>query len=102
MNHSMILKKNGELLVFGRNGYGQLGLGNNEDQNKPVILMQDEGISQIVCGDFHSMILKKNGDLFVFGRNESGQLGLGDNEDLVLQSRQVKNGYESYPFFHPQ
>jgi alpha-tubulin suppressor-like RCC1 family protein len=98
--HSMILKKNGELFVFGRNYSGQLGLGNYNYQNKPIILMQDENISQIVCGQWHSMILKKNGDLFVFGDNGYGQLGLGNNDNLVLQSRQVKNGYDSYPFFY--
>ena len=32
--------QNNDVLVFGANNYGQLGLGHNDDQNKPIILMQ--------------------------------------------------------------
>ena len=33
--------QNNDVLVFGRNDYGQLGLGHNNNQNKSVILMQN-------------------------------------------------------------
>ena len=32
------------------NYYGQLGLGHNDNQNKPVTLMQGIPIRQIACG----------------------------------------------------
>ena len=84
---SMILKKNLEIWVFGQNDFvcshfvsllskvftslffilkGQLGIGNIKNQNKPVLLMKDEKISQICLGGNHSMILKENGDLLSF------------------------------------
>ena len=37
--HTVIVNDNNDVLVFGYNHYGQLGLGHNDDQNKPVILM---------------------------------------------------------------
>jgi alpha-tubulin suppressor-like RCC1 family protein len=88
-------KLNKKIFVFGSNDSGQLGLGHNKHQNQPILLMQDESIQQIVCGDFHSMILKKNGDLFVFGSNVSGQLGLDHNKDqnkpvLLMQDENIK------------
>ena len=58
--HTVILQDNNDVLVFGCNDDGQLGLGNmglgpNHIQNKPVILMQvacrvaDKAIRQIAC-----------------------------------------------------
>ena len=67
------------MCVFGHNNYGQLGLGHNDDQNKPQTLMQGIPIRQIACGDYHTVILQDNNDVLVFGRNDYGQLGLGHN-----------------------
>ena len=106
MNHTIFMtgKLNKKIFVFGNNEYGQLGLGNHENQNKPVLLMQDESIQQIICGGHQSMILKKNGELLVFGHNEEGQLGLGNNERqnkpvVLMQDEGIKQivcgGYHS-------
>ena len=67
--HSMILKNNGEFYVCGLNDHGQLGLGNNKDQNSPVLMMVDPEIKLIDCGVHFTLIYKKNGDLFAFGCN---------------------------------
>jgi alpha-tubulin suppressor-like RCC1 family protein len=80
-HHSIILKINGEVYVFGCNNDGQLGLGHNKNQNVPQLLMSDEGISQIACGGYHTIILKNNGEMYAFGDNLSGQLGLGHNQN---------------------
>jgi len=40
--------------------HGQLGLGHNEKQNKPQLLMHREKIHQIACGGYHTVILKGN------------------------------------------
>ena len=48
--HTIILTENNDVLVFGNNDYGQLGLGHNDNQNKPVLLMNDKQIRQIACG----------------------------------------------------
>ena len=41
---NFIYNLNGDLLVFGYNEYGQLGLGHNTDVNIPTLLMQDKSI----------------------------------------------------------
>ena len=33
-DHTMIYRNNGDVLVFGSNRYGQLGLGDNQNRNK--------------------------------------------------------------------
>ncbi len=65
---------NGDLFVFGDNGYGQLGLGHSIDVNEPVLLMNDCNITQIACSGLHVLIYKKNGDLFVCGCNSGGAI----------------------------
>ena len=79
--HTIILKENNDVLVFGCNTYGQLGLGHSNEQNTPAILMQGIAIRQIVCGYDHTIILQENNDVLVFGSNNYGQLGLGHNEN---------------------
>ena len=79
--HTVILQDDNDVLVFGRNDHGQLGLGHNDDQNKPITLMQGIPIRQIACGAYHTVILQDNNDVLVFGGNYYGQLGLGHNHD---------------------
>ena len=52
-------------LSLGSNISGQLGLGDNEDRNKPELLMTDPEIKQIICGYQHSIIYRNNGDVLV-------------------------------------
>jgi len=65
---------------FGYNRYGQLGLGHDKSQNKPITLMQGIPIRQIACGSFsycHSTRPTMTFSFLVV--NDSGQLGLGHN-----------------------
>jgi alpha-tubulin suppressor-like RCC1 family protein len=34
--HTLLRKRNGEILAFGKNNSGELGIGNEENQLKPV------------------------------------------------------------------
>lgn len=77
--HSLFLTKDGRLYATGYNNKGQLGLGNNTDQNKPQFVM--DGVKDIAAGGNHSLILKTDGTVWGAGNNASGQLGLGDNND---------------------
>src|SRR5580704_2063734 len=78
-HHSLVLTKDG-LYSFGYNYFGQLGLGNNTDQNIPHKITQfnSDTIVSIACGEYHSFVLTKDG-LYSFGNNNHGQLGLGNN-----------------------
>src|SRR5580693_6117107 len=78
-NFSIILTEDG-LYSFGNNENGELGLGNNTDQNIPHKITQfnSDTIVSIACGGNHTLVLTKDG-LYSFGNNNYGQLGLGNN-----------------------
>jgi alpha-tubulin suppressor-like RCC1 family protein len=85
MYHLLILKKNGTLYSCGRNDKGQLGLGNNTNHNKPILI--DNGpIDYIGCGR-NSSGFYKNGEIYTFGENNYGQLGQNhlDNVNTAMK-----------------
>ena len=55
--NNFIYNLNGDLLVFGYNRGGQLGLGHNDDIIVvPTLLMNDESIRNIICGKYHPKV----------------------------------------------
>ena len=79
-----------KVYVWGKNTYGQLGLGHCNDINSPQELIlkelhdKDERIISASCGYDHTIILVKSAIMpyslckaYVCGRNGNGQLGLG-------------------------
>eukprot|EP01106_Pelomyxa_sp_JSP_P019146 TRINITY_DN940_c0_g2_i5.p1 TRINITY_DN940_c0_g2~~TRINITY_DN940_c0_g2_i5.p1 ORF type:complete len:233 (+),score=17.85 TRINITY_DN940_c0_g2_i5:604-1302(+) len=68
-----------EVLVWGWNGNGQLGLGNSDIRLSPTPLSQFCGthIQLVSCGCYHSILRTEKGEMFVWGYNHDGQLGLG-------------------------
>ena len=79
-NVFFILYPDGNLYGWGSNEYGQLGLGNTDDQNLPVHIA--EGLTPIVVGET-VLALGTSGTLWGWGRNDRAQLGLGDTEDRL-------------------
>ena len=78
-----IIDNSGNLYAWGDNHYGQLGIGNTENQLTPV---QITGVSNIVdvYTDGYSVIAKDNsGNLYAWGDNSSGELGIGNTEDQL-------------------
>jgi alpha-tubulin suppressor-like RCC1 family protein/tRNA A-37 threonylcarbamoyl transferase component Bud32 len=80
-SHSMALTECGHVYSWGYNYYGQLGIGNTVDSNKPkFVTVIDENkcnvfIEKISCGTAHSLLLSSDGNIYAFGRNKSGELG---------------------------
>ena len=75
---SVALKATGELEAWGRNNYGQLGIGSTESYDEPYKLDGvDETIVEIACGDNHVLALTENGNIYGWGLNTSGQVGNG-------------------------
>jgi alpha-tubulin suppressor-like RCC1 family protein len=79
--HTFISTKNNDIYACGNNEYGQLGLGNNINQNK-FVKVNIEGIigniKEIYCGTMHTFILMGNGEMYACGYNGYGQLGLNN------------------------
>lgn len=77
--HTVVITEKGKLITWGRNDYGQLGIGSKDHKNTPqyVPLPLSSKIKYTSCGCYHTLILLANGRVMVFGRNNKGQLGAG-------------------------
>jgi len=80
---SYLLSNAGEVFVAGKNNYGQLGIGTNnntgrEDGFKKVTFAGGVTIKDIAAGKLQSYILTTAGKVLATGNNDHGQLGVGD------------------------
>lgn len=79
-SHSILLTDSFKLYSFGKNSFGQLGLGHNSPVQEPVFLnyLNSKRIEEVVCGSDHTLALTDEGEVFAWGLNLKGQLGLND------------------------
>eukprot|EP01118_Nematostelium_gracile_P002108 TRINITY_DN1224_c0_g1_i1.p1 TRINITY_DN1224_c0_g1~~TRINITY_DN1224_c0_g1_i1.p1 ORF type:complete len:230 (-),score=49.15 TRINITY_DN1224_c0_g1_i1:93-782(-) len=83
-NHTLVLTEDKQVLGWGINQNGELGIGEPkpEDirQSLPVVIsaLDGKGVSQIACGGGTSFAITEAGDLYAWGFNTHGRLGLGD------------------------
>ena len=80
-NYSLCLNNKGRVYVFGKNSYGQLGLGDTRTRNTPVMIPKLKNIVHVSAGGGHSICLDTQGRVWRFGYNGEKRLGLGDNEE---------------------
>ncbi|MEZ4704431.1 MAG: hypothetical protein R3A11_04455 [Bdellovibrionota bacterium] len=90
-DHTCALLSNGQVKCWGRNYYGQLGLGDTDNRgdgpnemgnNLPTVSLGTGLIAtQISSGMYHSCALLNNGQVKCWGFNGDGELGLGDSQD---------------------
>ena len=86
----MIITTDSELWSCGNNGYGQLCLGNQEEQLKPQ-KTSFSNISKISTGSFHSLFQNHKEEIFSCGYNSSGQCGLGHNNHPQIAPSLIPN-----------
>ncbi|CAM9202377.1 unnamed protein product [Discosporangium mesarthrocarpum] len=82
--HTITLVTGGHLFGFGRNDYGQLGLGHIAQRvlgPQLIVGVEGKGICCVAAGCYHTILIGSNGMLYVFGRNNHGQLGTGDTNE---------------------
>jgi alpha-tubulin suppressor-like RCC1 family protein len=81
--HTIALKTNRTLWLWGYNQYGQLGLGDSgspaANRNTPTQISSDTDWAEITAGFYHTIACKTNGTIYSWGNNIYGQLGLGDS-----------------------
>jgi alpha-tubulin suppressor-like RCC1 family protein len=77
-SHSLAFTNDGKVYSWGSNSTGQLGLGNNTDQSRPVHVSSLSNVSGITAGGNHSFALTNDGKVYAWGDNGGGQLGLGN------------------------
>ena len=80
--YTAAIKENGDLYMWGDNGYGQLGNGTTEDQLKPVKVMSGVVSLHAETDAAYVAAITEKGDLYMWGDNEWGQLGTGSTTGL--------------------
>lgn len=79
--HSMLLKSDGTVWVWGRNNYGQLGNGTTTDQINPIQVSGLTNVKVIAACANQSFAVKTDGTVWAWGQNNYGQLGDGTKTD---------------------
>ena len=85
----MALTKDGYVYAFGNNQWGQLGLGDENIRNIPILIPNLNNIIRLAIGN-QALFLNLNGYVYVCGANDSGQLGLG-NLRTILTPKVIPN-----------
>ncbi|MCL1899715.1 MAG: hypothetical protein FWG11_04215, partial [Promicromonosporaceae bacterium] len=83
--HVLALSETGHVYAWGRNDYGQLGLGHTSSRPLPTRVLSVAGdaeaylsdIVMISAGTIHSMALDASGRVYAWGAGSSGRLGDG-------------------------
>lgn len=72
--------KKGNLYAFGKNTYGQLGIGTKNSTAKPTLIKELVGVDiiDLAGGEEHTIAVSSDGRVYCWGRNDEGQAGLGD------------------------
>lgn len=79
LSFSMAVLGNGTVAVWGNNADGELGIGNTNQQNSPVV-MTSPNINNIIAvagGTYSGYALRADGTVWAWGNDASGQLGDG-------------------------
>lgn len=82
LRHSAMITKDGGLLVAGTGAKGQLGLGDNFDDNNYLSISRVpdlEDVESVASGQNHTVVLRSNGTVLTWGENKFGQLGVDPN-----------------------
>ncbi len=67
--HSMTLKEDGAIWIWGDNFYGQLGIGESNYKKTPVKVESLTNVSAISAGFLHTLALKEDGTVWAWGQN---------------------------------
>lgn len=99
-NFTCALLDNNSVKCWGNNAYGQLGLGNTDDQggflqsmgNLPTVsLGAGRTARDIAAGDWHACAILDNDTVKCWGYNTHGELGLGDNQNRGDEANEMGN-----------
>jgi hypothetical protein len=76
-HHTIAVKSDGTVWVWGSNEYGQIGDGSFIDRWSPVQAAGATDVVAVSAGYRHTTALKSDGSILAWGDNGAGQLGIG-------------------------
>ncbi|NXO89113.1 HERC5 ligase, partial [Certhia brachydactyla] len=84
--HSTAVSLSGAVYSWGKNSFGQLGLGDTKDRDYPTYVgaLEHWKTVFISCGADHTAVLSKEGLVCTFGAGGSGQLGHNSTRNELL------------------
>ena len=97
----------GTLWCWGLNNTGQLGIGNQTDQNLPqqVTTPAPGGWTSVSAGESHTCATRTGGTLWCWGFGDYGQLGIGTEVNVAAAPQQVttpaRGGWQRYYRLRP-
>ena len=79
-HYTAVVTIEGKLFTFGCGEYGQLGLGDTDEQDTPreVQMPDNKRVLQVAAGGEHTAAVTAEGELFTFGHWAGGKLGHDD------------------------
>lgn len=82
--------KTSDVFTFGRNNFGECGLGREQNVFEPTIVsvLLGKAIKTISCGTSHCLALSESGECFAWGNGGNGRLGTG-SASHELSPRQI-------------
>jgi alpha-tubulin suppressor-like RCC1 family protein len=87
----MAIKADGTLWAWGRNQYGQLGIGSTDANAHPTPIQigADTDWALVSAGVNHTVAIKTNGTLWAWGDNDYGQIGDNKSSLIVNAPKQI-------------
>lgn len=76
-NHTCAVRKTGQIVCWGENWSGQLGVGDREEHDAPVTVQFISDAIAVAAGNDHTCALRRTGEVACWGRGSSGELGNG-------------------------
>ena len=80
-SYTVVVKSDGTLWGWGRNNYGQLGIGNTTNTAAKTQVGTDSNWQDIYAGQYHTIGIKTDRTLWAWGKNTYGQLGNSTTSD---------------------
>jgi len=97
MYHTIGIKTDASLWVWGYNNFGQLGTQNVVNYSSPVTTNPSGTVYyQASAGFYHSAVIKTDGTLWMWGYNADGALGVNDstNRSSMIQTISAGNSWK--------
>ena len=82
-NHCLALDSKGNVWVWGRNNYYQLGNDSNENILTPTKITKLSNIKDIACGPNTSFAVTESGEVYGWGLNANGECGIGSYTNKI-------------------
>lgn len=79
----------GSIKCWGRNSFGQLGVGDTSNRQNPEDVIGVDAAVQVSAGSYHSCALMEDSSVRCWGNNSRGQLGVGSTVSTTEPSSQA-------------